>query len=445
MEKEQVTNAVLNYALEIIHLLTGEDYNFVKEHVLNSNNIWVSKVHDKKQNLSLEHTVISCKNDWNGEHRLVSQMILELAQKIIQELTNQVLLKHDDIAVFFSVEEWEYMESHKEQYKDMAAMDNQDQCSDVVYNYSIPSPIEPESDGYCDEENQESKPFDIITEDYIPAHILEEHSITVCEIKEEPFDIDCTQEPMVTENIHTGDFLLMNGDRDMEEGNVPEENGSIKTHKKYKAKSCQCKVCGKWFCDKSRLARHHKTHTGERPFACNVCGKTFARKSNVSVHQRIHTEEKPYTCMECGRKFTNNSHLVSHKVVHTREKPFTCLKCGKGFTRNSSLVKHSGIHAEQKPYVCNQCGKSYCQYANLVVHLRLHSGEKPYVCRHCGQSFICKASMERHQRTHTEGKPYHCVHCPKAFTDNSSLNRHKKTHKNELISSLYSEEYHSIN
>ncbi|OCT67949.1 hypothetical protein XELAEV_18039247mg [Xenopus laevis] len=178
-------------------------------------------------------------------------------------------------------------------------------------------------------------------------HLLTaEYSITVCQIKDEQFDNVCTEEPMVTENIH-------------------KENSSATNHDLQ---------------DTRKL-------TQARDLFCNVCGKTFARKSHVSVHQGIHTEEKPYTCMECVRKFTNNSHLVLNKVVHTREKPFTCPKCGIDFTQNSSLVKHSEIHADQKPHVCNECGKSYCHNANLDVNLRLHAGEKPYVCRHCERGF----------------------------------------------------------
>ncbi|KAM5125258.1 gastrula zinc finger protein XlCGF66.1-like [Mantella aurantiaca] len=95
---------ILHLSVEIIYLLTGESFPSVKS------------------GDQLTITVPPCDSLKPERHNM--EKILEVTQKMIGVLTGEVPIRCQDVTVYFSMEEWEYLEGHKDLYKDIM-MDNQ--------------------------------------------------------------------------------------------------------------------------------------------------------------------------------------------------------------------------------------------------------------------------------------------------------------------------------
>ncbi|XP_077345659.1 uncharacterized protein LOC143989416 [Lithobates pipiens] len=103
-DRSHMTEKILNLTLEVIYLLTGERFPLLK---------------------SGDHmtiTVPPCDSLKPERHNM--QKILEVTKKMMELLTGEVPIRCQDVTVYFSMEEWEYLEGHKDLYKDVM-MDNQ--------------------------------------------------------------------------------------------------------------------------------------------------------------------------------------------------------------------------------------------------------------------------------------------------------------------------------
>ncbi|KAM4696216.1 uncharacterized protein WCC33_014966 [Rhinophrynus dorsalis] len=125
----QIGEAVFNHSLEIIQLLTGEDCVVMKKHTAStsfSQDVGVPVDLSKTKNLALDLTFFE--RAGKEERRLMTEKIIDLANKIIQLLTRQVPIKCEDVAVYLSVDEWKYLEEHKEHYKAPVTEAHQSPC-----------------------------------------------------------------------------------------------------------------------------------------------------------------------------------------------------------------------------------------------------------------------------------------------------------------------------
>ncbi|XP_044144871.1 oocyte zinc finger protein XlCOF7.1-like isoform X1 [Bufo gargarizans] len=466
MDRKEISRRLLDFTLEIISLLSGEDYTIVNK-------------------TSEETPIIHESGGWTPITEppplIHEQKILELTHKMMELLTGEVPVRCHDVAVYFSMEEWEYIEGHKDLYKEAMMEDSRpltsqdgskrrnspERCPRCLYSKEeqLPENHQMTNKGkdapIIKVEDEEERmmgdpPCNSWVDEDIPVHVTtgsssnnSEGTIVLSRVQNEAI-MQPSGENLITLVFYPGLLvrdqppnppnrerpspnqsqiitrnpgLLCNPSNHDGSNTGPDSSCNPPDHEEPSPDQSQIATTST-----AKSGRVKKNDSGGNPHTCSICGRSFTCKSRLLTHQKVHTGEKPYSCSFCAKCFTCKSGLVIHERIHKGEKPFSCPECGKCFTNKSDCTKHQKRHTGEKPYPCSECGKCFISKGKLREHQRIHTGVRPYSCSVCGKRFMEKSLLVKHDRTHTSDKPFSCSTCGRSFPCNVSLVKHQTIH-----------------
>ncbi|KAM3912737.1 gastrula zinc finger protein XlCGF48.2-like isoform 4-T4 [Leptodactylus fuscus] len=482
MDRGHMTERILNLTLEIIYLLTGEDYIPAR-----------SVCDDVKYGSHVPGRPTQARSSIT---KRPDEKILDLTHKILELLSGEVPIRCQDVSVYFSMEEWEYIEGHKDLHKDIIMED-----PELLVQAERPqSHVTDDDDGQCDGESESIIPNDenpCRPDEHLaldgPSHC--DQSITYPVAETNPtkmaFDSIHVEVGLAThEKRHREDLESYSSSQPLASeysSRVKEESSFIEDHYE---DSCVFTPAGLDGCEYSYITEDDNVGVSGSTLTvmtCSDCGDRFTIESDDVCFERL----QPYRCRKCWsynsgandrglpiaaasepprtsnyvsedyekgnidrkRSFASRKLLENKKVIrrkkacsypkwggysedsgtlnsyNTLPEAFICSHCGKCFNHLTSLELHQKTHMVEKASFISQNGKYFRNKALLKSHQLGHTGGKQYNCSECGKSFKRSLSLVEHTQLHTGERNFTCPDCGLSFTQRTAYVNHHKLHQ----------------
>uniref|UniRef100_A0A8C5MGA9 C2H2-type domain-containing protein n=1 Tax=Leptobrachium leishanense TaxID=445787 RepID=A0A8C5MGA9_9ANUR len=438
--RDPLSQRILDLTLEMIFLLTGEVDIKVRLR---------SQIHEQNH-----------------------EKILELSNQIIRLLTGEVPIRCEDVTVYLSMEEWEYVERHKDLYEDIMMEDHQPvitldksvwgefhaavslwdigcENGNEILSNNVEKDLNKTRKGRAESATSTERESLASEERHVPEKenypITEPAEYSPPDIKEEPAvreegnlkDHDVYKHPVYTRTEYNTHIKAEIDSH--EEGDITDPDLFLPTeHTQTEYPFIQIKK------ESPTWEEGNLTDTSiykdiitknsvcrENSKSSSLMGKIAFSESDLVIHEINCKEEALFSSTALGDNFTPPSGL-KHQKVHNEGQPFSCSECEESFTDRLALKKHQSVHTGKKLFKCSECGKCFTWASSLARHKRIHKGEKTFKCNECGKCFNWASCLARHKKIHTGDKPFNCTECGKCFTRASYLAAHKLIHTGNI-------------
>uniref|UniRef100_A0A8C5PRP4 C2H2-type domain-containing protein n=1 Tax=Leptobrachium leishanense TaxID=445787 RepID=A0A8C5PRP4_9ANUR len=475
--RDPLSQKILDLTLEIIFLLTGEDHLVVKIHemVTDHSTHQISEGgYCRTQSFNTEPPPHS------GIHEQNNEKILELTNKINQLLTGEVPIRCEDVSVYLSMEEWEYLEGHRDLYEDatrenhrpVMALDksvsgeshtpvslsdsrNKSITNNVEQHLKKQTKGRAESATNTDQESLASGEEQVPNKTNYSTIKCTEYSPT--DIKQEP--ASCEEENLTydvlnktTENI-LANYSSYKGSDSHKRGDIadpdiyfpPEDTQTEYPFIDKKKESPIYEESNRTNTDVFRPTEHTQAAYTPHNIGESLTGNTNLMeihnnesliesiKPGLSTNSTNLTHSSGYkgnsASSDTEKAAYSTSDLVIHEINCRDDETFSHTFFEKKST-DSSLI-YQPLQTEEQPFSCSECEKHFTNKIALKKHQRIHTTKKTFKCPECGKCFTFFSQLARHKIIHSGEKAFNCTECENCFTSSSSLARHKIIHSGE--------------